>query len=159
EHRPSGRYYTMLERDGQWYQRRHRIGYDGKEANAIEMRIDYVVGSGNHARTYLHRTADNHLIEMPVSWYSENRGYWAMSPGFAGPNQQDFRRPIAYSCMFCHNAYPNAAPTEEGVFPSQLPEGIDCQRCHGPGRAHAEAAGRSAPPGTIRRAIVNPARL
>jgi tetratricopeptide (TPR) repeat protein len=149
----------MLQRDGQWYQRRHQIGYEGKEDNATEMRIDYVIGSGNHARTYLHRTADNHLVEMPVSWYSENGGYWAMSPGYDRPNQQDFRRPIAYSCLFCHNAYPDPAGTEEGVFPATIPEGIDCQRCHGPGRAHAEAAGRKAPPDSIRRAIVNPARL
>ena len=158
-HRPSGKYYTMIERGGQWYQQRHQIGYDGKETNAIEMRIDYVIGSGNHARTYLHRTPDNHLVEMPVSWYSENGGYWAMSPGYDRPNQQDFRRPIAFSCMFCHNAYPDPAPAEEAVFPATLPEGIDCQRCHGPGRTHAEAAGRNAPAEVIRRAIVNPARL
>ena len=158
-HRPSGRYYTMIERAGQWYQRRHQIGYDGKETNSIEMRIDYVIGSGNHARTYLHRTPDNHLAEMPVSWYSENGGYWAMSPGYDRPNQQDFRRPIAFSCMFCHNAYLDPAPAEEAVFPASLPQGIDCQRCHGPGRAHADAAGRNAPAEVIRRAIVNPARL
>jgi tetratricopeptide (TPR) repeat protein len=61
--------------------------------------------------------------------------------------------------MFCHNAYPGPAPMEEGVFPDAIPEGIDCQRCHGPGRAHAEAAGRKASAEVIRRAIVNPARL
>jgi predicted CXXCH cytochrome family protein len=158
-HRPSGRHYTMIERDGQWFQRRHQAGFDGKETNALEMRVDYVIGSGNHARNYLHRTADGRLIEMPVSWYSESGGYWAMSPGYDRPNQQDFRRAIAFSCMFCHNAYPDPAPDEDGVFPAALPEGIDCQRCHGPGRAHAEAAGRKASPETIRRAIVNPAHL
>src|SRR5215831_4125181 len=158
-HRPSGRHYTMIERDGQWFQRRYQTGFDGKETNALEMRVDYVIGSGNHARSYLHRTADGRLIEMPVSWYSENGGYWAMSPGYDRSNQQDFRRAIAFSCMFCHNAYPDPAPAEDGVFPAVLPEGIDCQRCHGPGRAHAEAAGRKAALETIRRAIVNPARL
>src|SRR5215472_9527167 len=30
EHRRSGRYYTMVERDGQWFQSRHTIGFDGK---------------------------------------------------------------------------------------------------------------------------------
>jgi tetratricopeptide (TPR) repeat protein len=61
--------------------------------------------------------------------------------------------------MFCHNAYPNSASAEEGVFPAVLPEGIDCQRCHGPGSTHVEAAGRNAATDTIRRAIVNPKRL
>lgn len=158
-HRPSGRYYTMIERDGEWFQRRHQTGFDGKETNAVETRVDYVIGSGNHARSYLHRAAGGYLLEMPVSWYRENGGYWAMSPGYDRPNQQDFRRAIAFSCMFCHNAYPDSPPTEEGEFPTALPEGIDCQRCHGPGSAHVEAAGRQAPAETIRRAIVNPARL
>jgi predicted CXXCH cytochrome family protein len=157
-HAPSARYYTVLERGGQWFQRRHQKGFGGKETNTLETSIDYVIGSGNHARSYLHRAADGRLLEMPVSWYSENGGYWAMSPGYDRPNQQDFRRPIAFRCMFCHNAYPNGAPAEEGVFPTALPEGIDCQRCHGPGSAHVEAAGRGAPPETTRRAIVNPAR-
>ena len=76
----------------------------------METRVDYVIGSGNHARSYLHRTADGRLIEMPVSWYTENGGYWAMSPGYDRPNQQDFRRAIAFSCMFCHNAYPGSPP-------------------------------------------------
>jgi predicted CXXCH cytochrome family protein len=82
-----------------------------------------------------------------------------MSPGYDRPNQQDFRRAIAISCMFCHNAYPHSSSAEEGVFAAVLPEGIDCQRCHGPGSAHAEAAGRNGPVEAIRRAIVNPARL
>src|SRR5205807_6629275 len=46
------------------------------------------------------------------------------------------------------------------VFPANLPQGIDCQRCHGPGRAHAAAA-RS--PGStldqIRSSVVNPRKL
>jgi predicted CXXCH cytochrome family protein len=159
DHRPSGRYYTMIGRDGQWFQRRHQVGFDGKETNVLQTRVDYVIGSGNHARSYLHRADDGHLMEMPVSWYSENGGYWAMSPGYDRPNQQDFRRAVAFSCLFCHNGYPDSNPAEEGVFPAALPEGIDCQRCHGPGSAHVEAAAQQAPAETIRRAIVNPARL
>jgi hypothetical protein len=50
----SDRYYTMIERDGKLYQQRHQIGFEGKEANLEEMQIDYVIGSGNHAHTYLH---------------------------------------------------------------------------------------------------------
>ena len=159
EHRPSGRSYTMMARDGQWFQRRHEIGFDGKESNVLETRVDYVIGSGNHARSYLHRDGAGHLIELPVSWYSENGGYWEMSPGYERPNQQDFRRAIAFSCLFCHNAYPGSVAAGEGIFPETLPEGIDCQRCHGPGSGHVEAAGRKASAETIRRAIVNPARL
>ena len=161
----SDRYYTMLERDGKLYEQRYQIGFEEQQTNRIEKQIDYVVGSGDHARTYLHLNAGGKLIELPVSWYSELGGYWGMSPGYDRPDQSDFRRPIAYQCMFCHNAYP---PLKSPVFASEdhetfgdtIPEGIDCQRCHGPGSAHVEAANASdKSPEVIRNSIVNPGRL
>ena len=43
-------------------------------------------------------------------------------------------------------------------FGDALPEGIDCQRCHGPGQAHVEAV-KSGDMKAGVRAIVNPAKL
>jgi predicted CXXCH cytochrome family protein len=163
--RASDRYYTMLERGGKWFQRRYQIGFGGKETNVVEKQIDYVIGSGNHSRSYLYRNSEGNLVEMPVSWYSEKGGYWAMSPGYDRANQADFRRTIVNECFACHNSYPQATQTPashfaDPKFGDQVPEGIDCQRCHGPGRAHVEAAGSGkATQETIRRLIVNPARL
>ena len=57
-HRASDRYYTIAEHDGRLWQQRHQIGWDGKKTNAVEKSADYVIGSGNHARTYLSRTPD-----------------------------------------------------------------------------------------------------
>jgi predicted CXXCH cytochrome family protein len=168
-HQKSGTWYAMAQRDGATYQRRWRIGYAGKEIDAQELRIDYIMGSGNHARTYLHRTERGALIELPLAWYVENGGEWAMSPG----QDREYALPprtIAYECMFCHNAYPqipagHGEPGSEPLYTGGLPEGIDCQRCHGPGGNHVRAA--QAKGGTldkssveeIRKAIVNPARL
>ena len=81
-HKPSGLRYTMLERNGEFFERRSQAGFDGKETNVMEERIDYVIGSGNHSRSYLHHAPDGQLIELPVSWYSDNHGCWAMSPGY-----------------------------------------------------------------------------
>jgi Tfp pilus assembly protein PilF len=166
EHKASGLSYTMVEHDGKFFQRRHTIGFDGKETNVVEKQIDYVIGSGNHARTYLHRTTQGRLTELPVSWYTERSGSWAMSPGYDASNQVDMRRTIPAECMFCHNGYPQIdqdAPrdqTDGGIFPANLPEGIDCQRCHGPGRAHVAAARKSnSDPRLIRTSIVNPRTL
>jgi hypothetical protein len=160
----SERYYTIIEKDGKLYEQRHQTGFDQKDANFEEMQIDYVIGSGNHSSTYLHRTPKGKLLELPVSWYSEMGGSWQMSPGYDRSDQQDFRRPIGYECMSCHNAYP--APdqvirtADENLFGANLPEGIDCQRCHGPGSAHVRAAlTTGASPESIRAAIVNPATL
>jgi len=160
-HKLSGFNYTMVERNGEFFERRSQAGFDGQETNVMEERIDYVIGSGNHSRSYLHRAPDGQLIELPVSWYTENHGYWAMSPGYDSKGQSDFSRAITPECMFCHNGYPEGdAGLERSIFPEKLPQGIDCQRCHGPGRAHVEAAmsGHTTPE-VVRSTIVNPGRL
>ena len=129
-----------------------------------EVSVDYAVGSGDHAVTYLHRTRDNRLIELPVSWYAEQGGHWGMSPGYDRAEHPGFSRHISYRCMFCHNGYP-AIPSGysevdgASVFPAALPEGIDCQRCHGSGAAHAAAVMQGKPSAEVQGAIVNPARL
>ncbi|MDA1315010.1 MAG: tetratricopeptide repeat protein [Acidobacteria bacterium] len=164
-HEPSDRHYTMIERQGEYYIRRHQVGPGGSEINVLEKRIAYVIGSGNHSRSYLWRTADGGLAQFPVSWYAENGGYWAMSPGYDRPDHQGFLREAASDCIACHNAYPTI---EQGTdlagggltYPADMPEGIDCQRCHGPGREHIAVFENSDPsPEAIRASIVNPARL
>jgi predicted CXXCH cytochrome family protein len=166
DNKPSGLSYTMVEHDGKFYQRRSEKGFEGKETNVVEEQVDYVIGSGNHARSYLHRGLDGRLIELPVSWYVENSGYWAMSPGYDRAGQEDFRRAIPGECLLCHNglplkgSYPERGDTGLSLFPKEIPEGIDCQRCHGPGGAHVRAAlAAGTPREKIRQAIVNPARL
>ncbi|HEY1242499.1 MAG TPA: hypothetical protein VGF16_18185, partial [Bryobacteraceae bacterium] len=56
-HKISDDHFEMLERDGRIYQRRDQIGFEGKPANVLEESVDFVLGSGNHARTFLHRTS------------------------------------------------------------------------------------------------------
>lgn len=159
-HLESGERFTPLKRDGKYFVRREApSGF-----NALEVSVDYVMGSGNRAKSYLHRTADQKLVEFPVSWYSENGGHWGMSPGYDRPGHQGFSREVSYRCMFCHNGYPEidarAAEWESGtLYPSWLPEGIDCQRCHGPGKRHVDASRRGDAAQRVRAAILNPARL
>jgi tetratricopeptide (TPR) repeat protein len=163
-HKLSDTWYAIEQRDGSYYQRRWRVGYASKETEIQESRIDYVMGSGNHVRTYLHRTDRGALIELPLAWYAENGGEWAMNPG----HDRDYALPprtVAYECMFCHNAYPKIPaghdePGSEPIFEGALPEGIGCERCHGNGADHmriAQTAGAKVE--DIRKAIVNPARL
>jgi len=164
-HAPSDSYFTMTQRGGKYFQRRHQRGPDGRETNVMEKSVDFIIGSGNHARTYLHRTPRNTLIELPLGWYADKGGHWAMNPGYDRPDHEGFRRKVTYDCMFCHNGYPkipagHEQPFAEAVYLDPLPAGIDCQRCHGPGKKHADIAGSgNATPDAIRQAIVNPARL
>jgi tetratricopeptide (TPR) repeat protein len=133
-HKASDQHYELSAHDGKFFQNDHQI--------------DYVVGSGNHARTFLHRNPDGRFEEMPVSWYSEKGGYLAMSPGYDNSRQEHFRRIVPDDCLFCHNGY---SGTMQAGTSGRLAEGIDCQRCHGPGKAHVESSGKAP--------IVNPARL
>jgi predicted CXXCH cytochrome family protein len=164
-HEASGSYFAMIERDGKYYQRRWQKGFDGRETNVDEKQVDFVMGSGNHVRAYLHRTGRNTLQQLPLGWYAEKGGYWAMSPGFDRPDYPGSTRVVTYECMFCHNAYPKipAGHEETGAmaeFLQPIPEGIDCQRCHGPGQRHIETVARAgASQEEIRAAIVNPRRL
>jgi tetratricopeptide (TPR) repeat protein len=163
-HRPSGTWFQMVAKDGAYYQRVWQIGYSGKQENFSEWKIDYVMGSGNHVRSYLHRTIRNTLIELPLAWYAEKGGYWAMNPGFDNEDPTA-RRNVGYECMFCHNGYPSIPaghddPGAEPVYALPLPDGIDCQRCHGPGGNHVRVAQLpNAKRADLRSTIVNPARL
>lgn len=163
-HQASDTYFAMIHRDGKFFQKRWQTGYDGASTNIEELQIDDVMGSGNHARTYLHRNANGTLVELPLGWYSEKGGHWGMNPGYDNA-QPPTQHMIPYECMFCHNGYP-AIPKQQGdaiaypKFSGDLPQGIDCQRCHGPGRNHIEAANSTTTTTQqIRAAILNPARL
>jgi predicted CXXCH cytochrome family protein len=161
-HDASEEFFTVYARDGRPYIQRHQAGFDGAVTNVFEARVDYWIGSGNHARSYISRTKAGELVELPGSWYARNGGYWAMSPGYDRPDHAGFSRKIGYRCMSCHNGYiqtQSDALEEDARFPDRLPEGIDCQRCHGPGGAHLEAARLGAPAERVRSAIINPARL
>jgi predicted CXXCH cytochrome family protein len=163
-HEASDRLYRMTRREGKFYQKRYQVGPADQDINVVEKEIHYVMGSGNHARTYLHQKPNGEIIELPLGWYSESGGKWRMSPGYDKRDHFGFQRLIAFDCMFCHNGFPEMAEGadfagEPPAYKGRIPEGIDCQRCHGPGLPHLEALQRNAPPEEVASSIVNPARL
>lgn len=122
----------------------------------------HVVGSGNATRSYLMTAGaggdgdssdGGYVTEMPLTWYVE-RALWDLSPGYTHGNQR-FERPVTLECLTCHDAAPGHEASQN--FYTDVPLGISCERCHGPGSAHVEAfeAG-GAPEDPL---IVNPARL
>lgn len=132
-HRRSNRHYTISPSSI----RRHQIDAKGDEINVVEKSIDMALGSGNSAVTFLHRTPQGRLLELPITWYRKAAGY-EMSPGYDRTDHPDMRREVSDSCLFCHSAGPQPAP-------------IDCHRCHGPTAAHL----KSPKNGTV----LNPAKL
>ena len=119
----------------------------GRQINVMEKQIDFVMGSGNHARAYLHRTARNTLVELPLGWYAEKGGYWAMNPGYDRPDHEGFRRKITYDCMFCHNGYPKIPAGNDRPFAESVYAGSAAGRYRLPAmprsRAQARAVGEN----------------
>jgi predicted CXXCH cytochrome family protein len=163
-HAASGSHFRMLERQRHFYQQRYQLDEMGREINLLEVEVTYIIGSGNHARSYLHLSSTGEMTELPVTWYSQERR-WGMSPGYDRPRHAGFSRQIDYACIGCHDAMPDLPAGSDcygGVprFPHGLREGIDCQRCHGPGSRHIELASSGrAKAEEIRLAIVQPAKL
>ena len=163
-HEPSNRHYEMIHDAGRFVMRRYQLDEDGQRINEIQQPIDWVIGSGSHSRGYLYQTEVGELFELPVVWYTQEQS-WGMAPGYDHANHDGVTRPITRACMFCHNAYPDVPLGSDRygqphVFPSTLPEGVGCQRCHGPGAAHIRlAADLDALDEAVRASIVNPAKL
>lgn len=123
-------------------------------------KVDYVIGSGQHTNSHL-VLRNGYLTQAPFTWYSqEQRLDWP--PGFEKGNNSRFQRPIGLECMSCHNAMPQAfVPGSSHKFTS-VPEGIDCERCHGPGEAHVQKIQAGDITDTavrVDRSIVNPSKL
>lgn len=120
---------------------------------------DYVLGSGHKGRSYV-MDSGGHLWLMPVAWYSRPRT-WSLSPGFEHFNRR-FSRPIVTRCWACHNGYARHVPYSDSKYEPPLPEGITCERCHGPGALHV-AERQNDPPNRTPTGkdltIVNPAHL
>lgn len=159
-HAKSGDVMELRWRNGRLIFRRWR----GDHENLFEQPVDWILGSGHHARTYLYQTPNGELYQLPLAWYSQTKK-WGMAPGYDRPDHEGVLRRARHECLFCHNAYPAlAANTRDGYWrnqgvPAALPEGIGCQRCHGPGSEHVALAEGGADNAEVRAAIVNPARL
>ena len=128
----------------------------------------YFIGSGRRGRTYLFKT-NGFLFESPVNWYA-NKQMWDTAPAYQSDREIPLNLPAYTSCLHCHvsgmqppmkgteNRYPDPPFTQNGV---------SCERCHGPGAAHAGATGANAAVANATvvssiiasSTIVNPAKL
>ncbi len=144
--------------------RRWQTDEAGRPVHVFETEVDWVLGSGGHSRTYLYRAPGGEMFQLPLAWYSQTRK-WGMAPGYDRPDHDGVLRQVRRECLFCHDAYPEVPAGSDAhnaphLFPVSLPEGLGCQRCHGPGAEHVWlASGGMAPAPEIRAVIFNPGRL
>jgi Tfp pilus assembly protein PilF len=95
--------------------------------------INYIVGSGQHTNSHIIET-NGYLNQAPLTFYTQE-GRWDLPPGFEDGHNTRFSRIIGLECMSCHNGLPGFVEGSENRF-TLIPNGIDCERCHGPGELH-----------------------
>jgi len=155
-HEASGFSYRIYSEGNRFFQEEFRRDEAGQKTHQLVREMQYVVGSGTAARTYL-TEQNGRLYELPVTWYTQQQR-WDFSPGYDEQNGR-FDRLVPDRCMACHNSYPESVPFAEGKYTS-VPDGIGCERCHGPGELHVEARLADPEPATaVDSTIVNPAHL
>jgi Tfp pilus assembly protein PilF len=163
-HTPSRSTLQIVRRGDRLIFRRWQTDAAGQPINVFEQPVDWILGSGDHARTYLYRTAGGEIYQLPLAWYSQTRS-WGMAPGFDRPDHDGVLRRIRRECLFCHTSYPDV-PAGADVYgapqtwPDNLPEGIGCQRCHGPAAEHVWLSlGGIGVREEIRASVFNPGKL
>lgn len=134
---------VMEQRNDSLYQVLYK---NGKEVEAH--RFEIVFGA-KHAQTSVYWRERN-TYELPVSYYNSIKG-WATSPGFPA-DKPYFDRMVMKDCYSCHASNISSRnvgqKSTEKTFMSMDVEdiidsktivyGIDCERCHGPAKAHVE---------------------
>ncbi|MFA6261993.1 MAG: tetratricopeptide repeat protein [Bacteroidia bacterium] len=98
-------------------------------------RVDYIIGSGQHTNSHL-MEVNGYVYQLPLTWYAQKK-QWDLPPGFEEGRNVRFNRSIGFECMSCHNAMPVMDEHSGNKF-SSIGDGIDCERCHGPGEVHVQ---------------------
>jgi len=135
---------VMEERNDSLYQVLYK---NGKEVKAYP--FDVLFGA-KHAQTSGY-WKNHYFYELPISYY-KSINKWATSPNYSA-TIPDFKRKILKECFACHSSnissgYITTSSTETYTYmgmevndfmsKNTLLYGIDCERCHGPGKKHIQ---------------------
>ena len=151
-------YYLPYFKDSIFYIKEFRLENNDTVFQRIE-RINYIVGSGQHTNSHI-LDFNGYIFQAPITYYTQD-GRWDMAPGFKEGKIDRFDRFLTSECITCHNHLPTLAEGSINKF-SNMPTGIECERCHGPGEIHVKEklAGHIVDTSTqIDYSIVNPIHL
>lgn len=126
-------HYRSFKNDAGLFIHEFRLGEKGDTVYSRLEKVDMVVGSGQHTNSHI-MIRNGQMCQMPMTFYTQE-GRWDLPPGFENGNNARFSRPIEAECINCHNAHPTQNFQGAHHYWS-VPQGIDCERCHGPGELH-----------------------
>ena len=105
----------------------------GKLTHERIEKIDYIVGSGQHTNSHIFMSGQ-YAYQAPFTFYTQD-SLFDLPPGFESGGNSRFDRKIGLECMSCHNGLPDMVLGSDNKY-NYIQEGIDCERCHGPGEIH-----------------------
>ena len=145
-----------LERDGDRFTIGGRFPFARDEIH----RVDFTLGS-RRVQHYLTRLADGRIVVLPPSWDVEKRE-WFHNQDIVDPNEASRIVVQVWNkdCFGCHVSGEEKRydPARRSYDTRWTDFGTGCERCHGPGAAHA-ARYAAATPASGSAAIVVPTRL
>jgi tetratricopeptide (TPR) repeat protein len=151
-------YYHPFWKGDKYYIKEFRLE-KGDTVYSRTEQVNFIVGSGQHTNSHMFNT-NGYLHQMPMTYYTQ-KGTWDLPPGFENGANSRFFRKIGLECMSCHNAYPDFVEGSENKY-NRVMNGIDCERCHGPGSVHVALKQQGVLVDTSRYvdySIVNPGKL
>lgn len=127
-------YYKPFWSNDSMYIMEYRL--EGKDTvHKLIQRIDHIVGSGQHTNSHIFEV-NGYTYQAPITYYTQ-KGQWDLAPGFEKGANSRFSRMIQMECMSCHNGLPQFVHNSENKYLT-IKQGIDCERCHGPGSLHVK---------------------
>ena len=114
---------------------------------SLRIPVAYAVGSGQRGLTLLNEIGEQAYEELRVSYYADIKN-WDLTPGQERSQPRTLAeargRPVAkHSDLACLNCHATLLVQSRGVVDVNRSQfGVGCERCHGPGREHSEAAER-----------------
>jgi hypothetical protein len=151
-------YHPYWKNDSLWI-KEYRLNSKRDTIYSREEKISYIVGSGQHTNSHIWKS-NGYLYQAPITFYTQKQ-IWDLAPGFEDGLNARWTRIISTECMNCHNMYPEYDFSAENKFIS-VKKGIECERCHGPGKSHVDSKMRGEIVDTskyIDYTIVNPKKL
>lgn len=136
----------------------YRLGKNDTVYKNIQS-VDYIIGSGQHTNSHL-ISINGYLYQAPLTYYTQKQ-QWDLPPGFEAGRNTRFTRKIGIECMSCHNSFPEFIQGSENKY-NHIPNGINCERCHGPGSIHVQQKTAGIIVDTAKHidySIVNPGKL
>jgi len=129
----------------------HLIASRNEDGRVVEHALDYALGSGKHAVTFLSlagRDAEGRALglEHRLTYFAARRALdvtpaqdAASNPTGRSADGHALTADETVKCLGCH-ATRLSADDERFIDPAALTPDVSCERCHGPGRSHVEAA-------------------